>query len=55
MIEMQAIMLKKLQHNTQFAQQAAKWFSTKWGIPQKEYENSINQCISQKVIYHNGI
>ncbi len=48
MIEMQAIMLKKLQHNTQFAQQAAKWFSTKWGIPQKEYENSINQCISQK-------
>ncbi len=33
MIEMQSNNVKKLQHNTQFAQQAAKWFSTKMGIP----------------------
>ena len=31
MIEMQSNNVKKLQHNTQFAQQAAKWFSTKMG------------------------
>lgn len=38
----------KLRKNSQFAQKAAIWFSSKWGISQKEYENSIQQCINKK-------
>lgn len=38
----------KLRENDLFLKKAVIWFSSKWGIPQKEYEDSIQQCISKK-------
>ena len=35
-----------IRSNPGYAVRAIDWFSSKWGIDRKEYEKSINDCIS---------
>lgn len=40
--------LKKLRDHPEYREQAAKWFSDKWGIPVQDYDESMKECIQQQ-------
>lgn len=40
--------IKRLCKNPEYLEQAATWFSKKWGIPAEAYKESIEECILQK-------
>lgn len=42
------ISVKKLRDCPGLAENAARWFASKWGIPPEAYRESIQQCIIQK-------
>lgn len=45
---MENINLKKLREFPVYIEQAALWFSQKWGIPIESYKESMQECIKQK-------
>ncbi|MDR2023168.1 MAG: GNAT family N-acetyltransferase [Hungatella sp.] len=46
--KLETITLKKLCDYPEFLEEAAFWFSQKWGIPVEAYRESMKQSISQK-------
>ena len=46
---MKTITLKKLCDYPEFCYKAANWFSQKWDIPVEAYQESIQECIEQKI------
>lgn len=45
---MKTLTLKKLCDHPEFLDEAASWFSQKWGIPVEAYKESMEQSINQK-------
>lgn len=45
---MKAIEIKRLCEYPEYLEQAATWFSKKWGVPVEAYKESIQDCIDQK-------
>lgn len=41
------VMIHKLRDNATLCEEAAVWFSQKWGIPIGAYRESMEQCIAQ--------
>ena len=40
--------LVKLRENAEMAEEAAEWFSRRWGIPKEAYLESIGECIKNE-------
>ncbi len=38
----------KIREHPEMADRAAGWFHEKWGVPRKEYADSIQECIEQR-------
>ncbi|HIR12363.1 MAG TPA: GNAT family N-acetyltransferase [Candidatus Choladousia intestinavium] len=38
----------KIREHPEMAERAAGWFHEKWGVPRKEYADSIQECIEQR-------